>query len=253
MSLRARGFVPLVALFLLGGCASSHSDETAGEYVGASIDDSDLESEGRDYDMGEAGEDSPADDMPADEVPDSTPDGMVPGDTASDPYGERAGTEDDVEGEAPPARIAFTAPTSSLRPIARGSRPEFPERARLAVVSVRAGQIEHLPKVVLDLQTLLRKEMGIKAVLSLGAPRLESVGLEELAAQAKAEGRALLLVDASPGPAGIKRVGYLLHTGTGTLLARYEVLEDQEGVDVSEDAEADLCARLGPAYSRLKD
>jgi len=241
MSLRAFGLVCLSALALLCGCSAPSRDASEEREVGyLSTEDASTEP---DHDAFEGSEGGDAGDGP----------GSRPGDTASDPYAKRAGTAEDDEEYAPPSRVEFQEPASTRSPVSRDRRPDLPEPARLAVVSVREGQIEHLPAIVLSLQTLLYKEREIKSVLNLGAPRLASVGLKDLAAQAQAEGRDLLLVDVVPGAAGAKRTGYLLDTKTGALLARYDVSGDSPPVRVSQAADADLCARLGRAYSRLRD
>lgn len=176
------------------------------------------------------------------------PDGdMPPGDTpalASDPHHKRAGTDELPRHAA--ARAAYFVPSAAEpRPVPRLRQPTLVSAARLAVACVRGGQIVGDPDALLALEGLLSKERGISAVLALPPPNEAAIGLKGLAAQAKRLGRQLLLVDVISPDQG--RVGYLVHTESGKLIARYE---PKSGSPVSGSGSG-LLSRLGECYGRL--
>lgn len=124
-------------------------------------------------------------------------------------------------------------------------QPTLVSAARLAVVFVREGQIVGDSEALLSLEELLSKERGIRAVLALPPPNEAAVGLEGLAAHAKRLGRQLLLVDVISPDRG--RVGYLLHSESGRLIARYA---PKSGTPASGSGSG-LLTRLGECYGRL--
>jgi hypothetical protein len=169
------------------------------------------------------------------------------------PYTKTAGADEDPNGAPVVASVRLVLPTLSS-PVPQADRPELPRKSRLAVALVRDGLLTAEADPILELDQLLLREESVRGVFLLGALNKAEVGLKDLAARAKAEGRDLLLVDIRPAPDGTKRLGLLVSVKTGALLARYEVADPKHGSKVSTGPrERGLCERLGRVYKDLKE
>jgi len=170
---------------------------------------------------------------------------------SADPHSERPGATED---EAPPAAraVAFVAPPASRRSVRADRRPALSDRASLALVTVRDGQVVFDGDFVLRLGALLAKESALKNVVGLDPPDQAQATLTDLAKAALPQGRHLLLVDVKASASSGEREGFLLETRTHTLLARWTLKPGRSGsTPASTGIDPDLCERLARAYASL--
>ena len=173
---RAWSFLLLLAP-LTAGCALAEREET-GDPAAVEADEA------------EGGESPPPEDA---EQP-----------LAPRPYEKPAGGR--REQPPPPRReVRFRLPERWPAPVERAGRPRLPSPSRLAVAWVEGELLVRRPRSFLALEARLARDADLREVGALSLPRREALGWRELAAQARREGRELLLLELRPGPSGAPR------------------------------------------------
>ncbi|MGE0708710.1 MAG: hypothetical protein AB7N76_12170 [Planctomycetota bacterium] len=172
--------------------------------------------------------------------------------TTADPYSKRAGGEAPPDAPPPPAEVRFRDPDPW--PALAARRPALRRPARLAMVWVRRGVLAPEVESLLRLESRLGKDPDLAQLVMLGVPDRAEVTLTDLARQAGAEGRELLLVELCPGRGGAPREGLLLAAPRGELLATVAIGVDQrDGPRPRWESQPDLVGRVARAYRALRE
>jgi hypothetical protein len=212
----------------MAGCAST---DASAEQAPPLSTEADRGAGGEDAEDGEGGEGGGSD--------------LAPRPYEKQPGGKEAPREVDV------GEVRFRAPEHWPKVLTLKQRPRLRLPARLAVAWVERGLVVFEIKPLLKLEARLAKDPQLKQVVALSSPRRREVTLVDLARQAHAEGRNLLLIELRSGRAGLQRQALLLQAPRGELLAHVTWKKNPKGrpQPVPRWASApDLSGRIARAY-----